>query len=371
VTAAGVELVGVGKRYADADRPALEPTTLAVAPGAFFSVLGPSGCGKTTMLRIIAGFEAPAEGRVLIGGEDVTGLRPRDRGIAMVFQDYALYPHMTVEENMTFNLRNRRVPRAEIAAALARTAGVLHIEHLLGKRPRQLSGGERQRVALGRALIRTPRVFLMDEPLSNLDLKLREAMRIELGRLHQEVGITVLYVTHDQSEAMTLSTELAILERGRVQQSGAPAEVYARPQTVFVARFIGSPSMNILRMVRRGDRFVAGGGASLPVAAAPDAAAVRDGEAVLVGVRAHHLVPVSAAGGEAGLSATVTLVEHLGRSDIVVLGCGFPEALHEQEALQMETEAARVRPGEALTLSAVAGSLHLFRPDGRRIAPDA
>ena len=236
---ASVRLDGVSKTYPGTPRPAVDGVDLAIEAGSFFSILGPSGCGKTTLLRIIAGFEFPDAGQVHIGERDVTGLSPRNRDIAMVFQDYALYPHMTAEQNITFNLRNRRVPRAEIAERLSDTSELLGIDDILKKRPAQLSGGERQRVALGRAMIRRPKVFLMDEPLSNLDLKLREAMRIELGRLHQELGITIVYVTHDQTEAMTLSTELAVLRDGIIQQVGKPGcglrpagEYFCRPASL-------------------------------------------------------------------------------------------------------------------------------------------
>ena len=246
--ASSVELRDVTKRFAGADRPALDAVSLVVEPGAFFSVLGPSGCGKTSLLRIIAGFEYPSSGRVFIDDRDVTALPPRERDIAMVFQDYALYPHMTAEQNITFNLRNKRVPAREIRQRLDAVAEILGIKSLLGKRPDKLSGGERQRVALGRAIIRKPRVFLMDEPLSNLDLKLREIMRIELGRIHKELGVTMIFVTHDQSEAMTLSSAMAILEKGRLQQCGMPDAIYREPANMFVARFIGSPSMNMFRM---------------------------------------------------------------------------------------------------------------------------
>src|SRR4029079_2982443 len=225
-SAASVRLDGVSKVFTGGDRAALENVSLDIEPGAFFSILGPSGCGKTTILRIVAGLEYPTEGRVLLDGKDVTGLPPRSRDIAMVFQDYALYPHMTVERNITFNLWNRRLSRHEISQRLNVTARTLGLEGLLTQKPAQLSGGERQRVALGRALIRRPRVFLMDEPLSNLDVKLREAMRIELGGVDQELVVTTIYVTHDQSEAMTLSTRLAVMRGGVLQQVGPPDEVY-------------------------------------------------------------------------------------------------------------------------------------------------
>lgn len=360
---ASVMLDGVTKSYGGADRSALQAATLEIPAGSFFSILGPSGCGKTTLLRIIAGFEHPSAGRVRIGGRDVTGLRPRERGIAMVFQDYALYPHMTVAGNMTFNLKNRRVPAAEVAERLVATARTLRIDHLLDKRPRELSGGERQRVALGRALIREPTVFLMDEPLSNLDLKLREAMRIELGRLHQQLGATVVYVTHDQSEAMTLSTDLAVMDQGRLQQTGPPAEVYARPANTFVARFIGTPSMNLFRVRRAGGWLeLEDGSGRLPT---PDHLSVPDGTAVIAGLRAHHLVQ-----GESGVAATVTLTEHFGRSNIVVCTPrGGTQALVEQEAVQFETDGSvQPSPGMPLLLTAKAEHVRVFDTEGRTIA---
>jgi ABC-type sugar transport system ATPase subunit len=364
--AAGVRLEGIAKRYHGAERQALSALDLAIEPGSFFSILGPSGCGKTTLLRIVAGFEHPSAGRVFIGGRDVTGLSPRDRDIAMVFQDFALYPHMTVEQNITFNLRNRRVPAAQIAPRLKETARILGIEPLLRKKPGQLSGGERQRVALGRAIIRQPRVFLMDEPLSSLDLKLREAMRIELGRLHQALGITVVYVTHDQTEAMTLSTALAVMRGGELQQVGRPDRVYAEPANVFVARFIGSPSMNLFRMALRDGRLAAedGSGASLP---APPGLAGPPGRRLLAGVRAHRLQV--ARPGEPGIPAVVRLTEHLGRHNYVV--CVPPDGaghLFEQDAIQIETDpAVAYAPGDRLVLSAAPQAVQVFDPETGRL----
>ena len=264
----------------------------------------------------------------------MTALSPRNRDIAMVFQDYALYPHMTAEQNITFNLKNQRVSRDEIGRRLAETATLLDIGEILKKRPAQLSGGERQRVALGRAMIRRPRVFLMDEPLSNLDLKLREAMRMELARLHQELGTTMVYVTHDQTEAMTLSTELAVLRDGIIQQVGKPDAVYAWPANLFVARFIGSPSMNTFRMTRNDGalRPIDGGGGGL---SPPDGAQVKEGEQCFVGVRPHDMIVQD--GTSNGLRVRVIRTEHLGRSNIV--DCepvGGPGYLHEQQVIQIE-----------------------------------
>jgi len=360
----GVTLQGVSKTYAGGNVAALNTIDLEIRAGAFFSILGPSGCGKTTLLRIIAGFEYPSAGRVFIGERDVTALSPRERDIAMVFQDYALYPHMTAAQNMTFNLRNRRVPKAEIARRLAETASILGIKPLLHKRPALLSGGERQRVALGRAMIRKPQIFLMDEPLSNLDLKLREQMRIELSRLHQALGVTVVFVTHDQAEAMTLSSELAVLRGGTLQQMGPPDRVYARPANIFVARFIDSPSMNLLRASVRGGRLVMESeGTALPV---PADARLQEGEALLIGVRPHDLKVGRK--GEGGLAVKVALTEHLGRHNFVVCHpVGGTAYLHEQDAIQFETEASvRYPVGTELELSAAPDALRLFTPSGER-----
>jgi multiple sugar transport system ATP-binding protein len=363
--ATGVRLDGVSKLYAGAERTALQSIALAIEPGSFFSILGPSGCGKTTLLRIIAGFEYPTAGRVWIGDRDVTPLSPRDRDIAMVFQDYALYPHMTVEHNITFNLRNRRVPRAEIALRLKETARILGIEPLLGKRPAQLSGGERQRVALGRALIRKPRVFLMDEPLSNLDLKLRESMRIELGRLHRQLGITVVYVTHDQTEAMTLSTSLAVLKAGELQQIGKPDLVYARPTNIFVARFIGSPSMNLFRMVVADRRLVGADAAAASLPAPPELPSAA-GRPWLIGVRPHQLQVV--ADGQPGIPAAVRFTEHFGRHNYVVCAPLGGDCLFEQDTIQIETDAGvTYNPDQRIMLSAQPQAIRAFDPETGRL----
>jgi ABC-type sugar transport system ATPase subunit len=362
-----VRLAGVGKTYAGNTVPSLQPIDLTIEEGCFFSILGPSGCGKTTLLRILAGFEYPSEGRVFIGNRDVTALSPRHRDIAMVFQDYALYPHMTVANNIGFNLRNQGLPRDEIRRRVGEVATKLAIESLLGKRPGQLSGGERQRVALGRAIVRRPRVFLMDEPLSNLDLKLREAMRIELGRLHQEIGVTSVYVTHDQSEAMTLSARLAVMRGGVIQQVGPPDEVYGRPANVFVARFIGSPSMNILRMRRDGSqlRAVDDPESSLML---PGETSLADGAEALVGVRPHDFRVVPA-GGETGVHAAATLTEHFGRHGMVVCQPRTGTAIIPDEvAIQVETPAGVVfDAGQPIRLGADPAAIRLFTLDGQAI----
>jgi ABC-type sugar transport system ATPase subunit len=362
-----VQLEAVSKTYAGSNAAALQPINLDIDEGSFFSILGPSGCGKTTMLRIVAGFEYPSEGRVHIAGRDVTGLSPRHRDIAMVFQDYALYPHMTVANNIGFNLRNRGIARADAEHRVAAIAAKLAIEHLLRKKPAQLSGGERQRVALGRALIRRPRVFLMDEPLSNLDLKLREAMRVELGRLHQELGITTIYVTHDQAEAMTLSTRLAVMRGGVLQQVGLPDEVYENPANSFVARFIGSPSMNLFRM-RRDNALLRGIDDPESCLPMPSGTNVADQREVLVGVRPHDF-RVSDNAQLPGIRVFVTLTEHLGRNNYVICqprpGATF---LHEQHTIQMETPTNFVCPAaKSLILTASPDAIRLFAIDGQAL----
>ena len=242
----GVSFVHVDKVYAKGQKPAVDDFTFEVRPGEFLVLVGPSGCGKSTTLRMVAGLELPTSGRILIGGRDVTALPPKDRDIAMVFQNYALYPHMTVRENMSFALRLRHVPKGEIARRVDAAAETLGLTPYLDRLPKALSGGQRQRVAVGRAIVREPAVFLFDEPLSNLDAKMRVEMRAEIVRLHHRLGATMIYVTHDQTEAMTMGDRIVVMEGGRIQQAAPPLEVYDRPANKFVASFIGTPPMNVL-----------------------------------------------------------------------------------------------------------------------------
>ena len=243
---AGVSFRHVEKIYAAGQLPAVDDFTLEVAPGEFLVLVGPSGCGKSTTLRMVAGLELPTGGSISIGGRDVTNLPPKDRDIAMVFQNYALYPHMTVRENMSFALKLRHVPKDEIARRVDETAETLGLTAYLDRLPKALSGGQRQRVALGRAIVREPAVFLFDEPLSNLDAKMRVEMRAEIVRLHHRLGATMIYVTHDQVEAMTMGERIVVMSGGKIQQAAAPLEVYNHPANRFVASFIGTPPMNLL-----------------------------------------------------------------------------------------------------------------------------
>jgi multiple sugar transport system ATP-binding protein len=297
--------------------PVLNDISMQVRHGEFMVFVGPSGCGKSTLLRSIAGLEKPTSGRISIGGKDVTNWPPARRGVSMVFQSYALYPHMTVRENIAFGLKVSKVPVAEIKTRVAEAASILQIEHLLERKPAALSGGQRQRVAIGRSIVRKPEAFLFDEPLSNLDAELRVQMRVELVALHDRLGATMIYVTHDQTEAMTMADRIAVLNGGKVEQIGAPLELYRQPRNLFVAGFIGSPRMNLFESVvmATGPEGVAirvPGGSSILVPVA--ATGVEIGAVLMLGVRPEHLGIEEASGGaaDAMMSGQVQLVEHLG-----------------------------------------------------------
>ncbi len=310
----GISLEGVSKFFGDVQ--AVQAMDLEVGEGEFVSILGPSGCGKTTLLRMLAGLEFPTEGRISIGGEVVNNKTPADRDIAMVFQSYALYPHMTVAGNIEYPLRKRRVPKAERTERIRQAAAMLKLEDLLGRKPRELSGGQQQRVALGRAVVRDPAVFLMDEPLSNLDAKLRSHMRAELIQLHRRIGRTMIYVTHDQLEAMTMSDRIAIMRDGKLQQLATPKEVYARPANAFVAGFIGMPPMNLVDGRLDGEGNLSVFGRQYRFAA--DDGSVRSGEqAVKVGFRPEDVLMR-----EDGEAARVAIVEPTGHEVIVVFEVG-------------------------------------------------
>ncbi len=302
---AEVHLKAVGKTYRGGVTGA-ENVSFQVPDGGFCVLVGPSGCGKSTLLRMVAGLELVTSGEIRIGERLVNDLEPMDRDIAMVFQNYALYPHMNVFDNMAYGLRNRKMPEAEVAQRVAEAARILELEPYLARKPKELSGGQRQRVAMGRAIVRKPQVFLFDEPLSNLDAKLRGTMRVEIRKLQRQLGVTALYVTHDQLEAMTLADMLVVMNKGRVEQIGKPIEVYERPATRFVAEFIGAPPMNMIR-IEPGQ--VAAGLAGLEALALPP-------RRVLLGLRAEHLHGLGATepvpAGALSLTLTVEAVEAVG-----------------------------------------------------------
>lgn len=349
-----VSLDGLSKRYGSRGPVAVDQVSLTVADGEFMVLLGPSGCGKTTTLRMVAGLETISGGMLSIDGRVVNGLPARERDIAMVFQSYALYPHMTVRENLGFGLRRRRVPLNEIARSVSEVAAALKLSDYLDRKPQALSGGQRQRVALGRAIVRDPKVFLFDEPLSNLDAGLRASTRSEIARLHRRLGATMIYVTHDQVEAMTLGDRICVMQNGRIAQVGAPLDVYSRPANTFVARFLGAPPMNILRATtRQGEADVS---VTLGGPGRARAAAYREAPGVaLAGVRAEHLRP--AAPETAWACGVVQSVERLGAE--TVLGVLLTHG--EEVAVRLPSDFA-IALGETIGLEPEPGTLHLFDP---------
>lgn len=320
-----LEVVGLDKSYGDVE--VLKTINVSMEKGDFLVLVGPSGCGKSTLLNCIAGLEEVSAGSISIGGRNVTQSPPRDRNIAMVFQSYALYPSMTVAENIAFGMKVRKVSKDQMAAKTAEVAKVLQIEPLLDRKPGQLSGGQRQRVAMGRALVRDPELFLFDEPLSNLDAKLRVEMRGEIRSLHQRLGASIVYVTHDQVEAMTLGTHIVVLKDGIVQQNGTPDEIYNAPANLFVADFMGSPPMNLVsatvRVEKSATRVEFSDGATLPLKSAAGVLKAFDGETVIVGIRPETLVLTKA--GKGDLCLEVTKQEHAGSDIFVTMELGGEE----------------------------------------------
>jgi ABC-type sugar transport system ATPase subunit len=344
---------------------ALEDLCLEVADGELLALVGPSGCGKSTVLRLLAGLEQPTRGALRIGSREVGALSPQARNVAMVFQDYALYPNRTVRGNLAFPLEMRGLPREEIARRVERAAALLEIGELLDRRPRELSGGQRQRVAMGRALVREPDVFLLDEPLSNLDAKLRGQVRAEIAELRRRTGTTMIYVTHDQVEAMTLGDRVAVLRQGRLQQVAAPRELYAAPANAFVAGFIGSPPMNLvpasLSVDGRGRAALAVGEALLALDGAQlEAARAAGAGELIVGFRPEAL-GLGAPGAEGGLEARVDYVEYLGHELLAHLRLG-PHAITARLA------ARELAAGAAVSLSIPPASLHLFSKSGEALS---
>ncbi len=362
MSAEGIRIEGLTKRFGDVT--AVDALDLEIGAGEFVSILGPSGCGKTTLLRMLAGLEQPSGGTIAIAGRTVNELPPAKRDIAMVFQTYALYPHMTVAKNIEYPLRKRRVAAAERKRLVAEAAELLELTELLGRKPRELSGGQQQRVALGRALVRDPAVFLLDEPLSNLDAKLRSHMRVELIRLQKRIGRTMVYVTHDQLEAMTMSQRIAVLNDGRLQQYAPPEVIYRRPANAFVAGFIGTPAMNFVE-----GRLEAAGGelefvnGALRLPAGRALAGNRDdlaGRAVRAGFR-----PEDLAVGEGGLCARVTVVEPTGHEVIAMLDW------QGHEVVARFSPDDGIREADSITVTPRSDRLHFFdAADGSRLNAD-
>ena len=354
---AGIELKAVSKSYQAVE--VIHGIDLAIADGSFTVLVGPSGCGKSTLLRMMAGLEPITAGEVHIDGQRCDHLLPSARGMAMVFQSYALYPHMNVDQNLRFGLENQRLPKTEITARVAKAADMLQIQPLLARRPNQLSGGQSQRVAIGRAIVKEPKAFLFDEPLSNLDAELRVKMRGELVSLHKRLGATMVYVTHDQVEAMTMADQIVVLNAGRVEQVGPPVELYARPANLFVARFLGAPPMNLLSghtATQNGQRGILlddGAFAPLPREGLP-----ADGAPVTLGIRPEHATITDGI-----LPVTVTATEMLGSETVLhtTLTSGKPLTLTLRGI-------SRAKPGDQMTIGLPPDFLHVFDARGHSIA---
>jgi len=355
---AGLVLKGIKKSFGDVN--IIHGVDLEIQDGEFVVFVGPSGCGKSTLLRCIAGLEDITSGDLSIGDKRVNDEPPSKRGVAMVFQSYALYPHMTVAENMAFALKLANASKDEQKAAVDRAAKILQIEPLLERKPKALSGGQRQRVAIGRAIVRKPEVFLFDEPLSNLDAALRVQMRVELSKLHRELKSTMIYVTHDQVEAMTLANRIVVLSAGRIEQVGAPLDLYHRPANIFVAGFIGSPKMNFFNATvsAEGDAVTFAGGVVAPAPFAKGAA--RSGAALTIGIRPEHFERGSAA--DASLDATVDFVEHLGGTSFV-----HGHVSTGEKIIAERRAVAGVKAQQSLHLGFTMADARAFDADGARI----
>ena len=346
----------VTKRFGEV--VAVNDLNLEIRDGEFMVLVGPSGCGKTTSLRMIAGLEEISDGKLLIGDKVVNDIAPKDRDIAMVFQSYALYPHMSVRDNLAFGLKLRKVPKADIEKRVSEAAGILSLEKLLDRKPKELSGGQRQRVALGRAIVREPAVFLMDEPLSNLDAKLRVQTRAEIARLHQRLGVTTVYVTHDQVEAMTMGQRIAVMSEALLQQVGTPQELYDHPTNRFVAGFIGSPAMNFIDVTvqaQDGRPTLVAERLEIPV---PDrfreAAAAAVGGRLVLGIRPEHF-DVAEAGSPSGTITTqADVVEYLGNEELIHVD------IAGVDSVALLSSDIRIRPGDSLTMTVDPDKLHLF-----------
>ena len=347
-----VQLKEATRQFSGMNHPAVNAVDLTVENGEFLVLVGPSGCGKSTMLRMIAGLESIDSGSICIGDRDVTDLAPKDRNIAMVFQSYALYPHMTVAENIGFNLKINNVDKAEIKQRVEETARMLDLSDLLERKPAKLSGGQRQRVAMGRAIVRKPEVFLMDEPLSNLDAKLRVQTRTQVAELQRQLGVTTVYVTHDQVEAMTMGHRIAVLKDGVLQQVAAPQDLFSKPVNMFVAGFIGSPAMNMIEVPPTGDS-VSFAGASAAITGSPSR--------VIVGVRPEGLEVANE-----GIAAVVEFVEELGSDSFIHCSLQTPK---NERVVARAPGLSRMASGSRVSLRARQGSLHVFDGDsGLRVS---
>ncbi len=356
-----ITLTGIEKSFGAVH--VLKGIDLDITAGELVVFVGPSGCGKSTLLRLIAGLDQPTGGRIEIDGRDVTRVAAADRGLAMVFQSYALYPHMTVRQNMAFGLENAHLPRPEIEARIAEASRMLEIGALLERRPGQLSGGQRQRVAIGRAIVRNPTAFLLDEPLSNLDAELRVSMRAELAALHGRLKTTMIYVTHDQVEAMTLANRIVVLRAGRIEQVDTPLNLYNRPANLFVAGFIGAPSMNLIPATVTGVAadglacsWLDGGRVSIDA----EGGAVLPGASVTLGIRPQHLK--LARGHEAAIEVTVTLAEQLGAETVV-----HAQTKGGQRILAVLPGQPAIARGEEIALAYDAADIHAFDAEGKRL----
>jgi multiple sugar transport system ATP-binding protein len=369
---ADVVLSNIRKSFGEVE--IIHGASLEIKDGEFIVFVGPSGCGKSTLLRLIAGLEEVTAGEVKIDGKVCNDLPPAERGIAMVFQSYALYPHMSVFDNMAFALKLAHLDKAQIRERVLRAADILQIREYLERKPKALSGGQRQRVAIGRAIVREPKVFLFDEPLSNLDAALRVQMRIEISKLHAELKTTIIYVTHDQVEAMTMADRIVVLNKGQVEQFGEPLELYSHPRNLFVAGFIGSPKMNFLAgtLDEAGEQTAKVSlGGDLSVTAKVDARAGKKGDKVTLGVRPEHLSLASgeAAPGTSRIPGEVVLVEHLGEQTLV-----YARVAASEELVTVRVNGiSRAKKGATLELAAPHGSFYLFDASGaafRRLEPE-
>ena len=362
---ATVTFEDVSKRYGDV--VAVDDLNLDIRDAEFMVLVGPSGCGKTTSLRMVAGLEEISSGTLKIGDRVINDVPPKDRDIAMVFQSYALYPHMCIRDNLAFGLKLRKVPRVQIDARVKEAAAILDLTRYLDRKPRELSGGQRQRVALGRAIVREPAVFLMDEPLSNLDAKLRVETRANILRLHQRLNTTFVYVTHDQIEAMTMGTRIAVMNEGRLQQVGSPQELYDRPINRFVAGFIGSPAMNFATVeVSKGDGDnvnLVGSNVTVPLPPQFRESVGATGRQLTVGFRPEHLVLGPVSGATATVNARAEVVEYLGNQELIhASGAG-------RDIVAIVDSSFRVRPGDMLELRIPLDRIQLFDPDSNFALP--